>query len=443
MSGTSMDGVDAALIQTDGHCHIEELSHVSISYNPLFRLLLKACEFAIKEVAEKCLIENIRDKEAIVNLTALDFTHYLTSYLQKELRLSELAVSGKLHDLSQYLYSLRPGDATRRISFEDIIEHSTQLHAEAAHKLLLKAAYTAEQISVVGCHGQAFFHRPNAGLSIILCNGAQLADLLGITVVTDFRSCDIASGGQGAPFAPLYHHALARRDNKTPCAVVNCGGIANITLIYNDDIEDLVGFDTGPGNGLLDKLVRQRTQGREQMDINGQYGAAGVVCNTTLAALYEKAITKDGYNYFSKRPPKSLDINDMSLIPELDNLTLEDACRTLEAFTADSIVKSLHLINLARPIPLRWILAGGGWNNPVILSELAERLKWELGGAVVVETADSAGWNSQALEAQIFSYLAVRSLLNLPLSMPNTTSVSRPMSGGAVFYPANSVVSTL
>ncbi|NNM60220.1 MAG: anhydro-N-acetylmuramic acid kinase [Legionellales bacterium] len=438
MSGTSMDGIDAALICTDGHHHIEELGHISISYNPAFRILLKATEYTIKKMAEKCLAENMHSKEAILNLTATDFTHHLSAFLQEKLKLSEPDITRKMSELSQYLYGTEAKNnlnLVKPLAFEDIIEHSTRLHAEAAHKLLEATGYCANQITVVGCHGQAFFHRPSAGLSIILCNGPQLANHLNITVVTDFRSRDIAFGGQGAPFAPLYHHALAYRDNKIPCVVVNCGGIANITLIYNDNIEDLIGFDTGPGNGLLDNLVRQQTKGREQMDVNGHYGAAGKVDKTVLAALYDKAIIKDGCNYFSSQPPKSLDINDLYLVPELDNLTFEDACRTLAVFTADSIVQSLRLNSVSRPIPLRWILAGGGWNNPIILLELTERLKQELGHTITVETADQAGWSSQALEAQIFAYLAVRSLLKLPLSMPNTTRVSKPLSGGCAFYP--------
>jgi anhydro-N-acetylmuramic acid kinase len=128
-----------------------------------------------------------------------------------------------------------------------------------------------------------------------------------------------------------------------------------------------------------------------------------------------------------------LDINDLQLVQELDALTLEDACATLEAFTAHTIVASLDLVN--SEYPEHWILAGGGWNNPIILNELKIRLRQKLGRTLKVMTAEEAGWNSQAMEAQIFAYLAVRSLKNLPLSLPGTTRVPRPLSGGQVHLP--------
>ncbi|MBY0544264.1 MAG: anhydro-N-acetylmuramic acid kinase, partial [Gammaproteobacteria bacterium] len=193
--------------------------------------------------------------------------------------------------------------------------------------------------------------------------------------------------------------------------------------------------DTGPGNGLIDKLIRQRTKGKEMMDTDGQYGARGRLDASVLAALYEKSIIKDGQNYFSTKPPKSLDIGDMVLIHELEQLSIEDAARTLEAFTADSIVRSLDLLDANYPLPMTWIAAGGGWNNPVILAELEQRLKHRLGDSAIVQTAAQAGWNGHALEAQIFAYLAVRSLLNLPLSVPGTTNVPKPLSGGKHFHP--------
>jgi anhydro-N-acetylmuramic acid kinase len=239
----------------------------------------------------------------------------------------------------------------------------------------------------------------------------------------------VAAGGQGAPFAPLYHQALAVRDHKLPVAVVNCGGIANITIIQDADESGLLAFDTGPGNGLIDRLIRQRTQGREGMDRDGHYGLQGKVCEKTLAALFAKSLMQEGKNYFELSPPKALDIGDMVLIPELETLSLEDACATLEVFTAESIVRSLKLVNI--PIPQHWILAGGGWHNPVILRELKSRL----GSGIQVMTADEAGWNSQAMEAQIFAYLAVRSLEKKPLSLPGTTRVPAPMTGGELYLP--------
>lgn len=433
MSGTSMDGIDAALIQTDGYHEIVELGHCSIAYHPAFKILLKAAEYAIKTTAEIQIAQGHYGQDAILAIAETKFSSLLDAYLTEELALKETDFHSTLVTLQTYLQAHAKPSAS--ISLAAIIDHSTDLHGQAVRQLLIQTAYIPSQIDVVGCHGQTFFHRPSLKLSIVLCHGERLAEQLKISVVTDFRRRDIEAGGQGAPFAPLYHQALARRDRSIPCAVVNCGGIANITVIANGNTQDLIGFDTGPGNGLIDKLIRQRTQGKELMDTNGQYGIRGCLDASVLAALYEKSIIKDGQNYFSLKPPKSLDIGDMCLIPELEQLSIEDAAHTLEVFTADSIVRSLDLLETHYPLPRTWITAGGGWNNPVILSELEQRLKYRLGANVMVKTAAQAGWNGVALEAQIFAYLAVRSLLNLPLSVPGTTNVPSPLTGGVHFHP--------
>ncbi|MGB6976015.1 MAG: anhydro-N-acetylmuramic acid kinase, partial [Gammaproteobacteria bacterium] len=160
-----------------------------------------------------------------------------------------------------------------------------------------------------------------------------------------------------------------------------------------------------------------------------------------LQALHDKAIIKEGVNYFTLPPPKSLDINDLQLIPELDTLSLEDACATLEAFTAQTIVASLDFVKTE--LPKNWILAGGGWNNPVILQELKTRLREKWGNTINIMTANDVGWNSQAMEAQIFAYLAVRSLKNLPLSLPSTTRVPKPLSGGQAYVPSYGITTAV
>ena len=207
---------------------------------------------------------------------------------------------------------------------------------------------------MIGYHGQTLFHSPANKISLQIGSGSQLAELTGITVINDFRSNDIHHGGQGAPFAPLYHQALAVRDKKYPLVVVNCGGIANISEITGPDENSLFGFDTGPGNGLIDRYVKQQTQGKEHMDLNGQYGVEGVVDETLLNLLYEKSLTVRGENFFQMSPPKSLDIGDLTLIPEINLLSLQDACATLEAFTADTIARSTSYFQ--QPQPQHWIL---------------------------------------------------------------------------------------
>lgn len=408
MSGTSMDGIDAALIETDGTPSLlRELDFASLTYDPRFSLLLKATEFSVRQC------------EGDLTKAKLHFSGFMQHYFATH-RI----------DLSHAL-SYFPNQST--ISYGDMARHSTLLHAQLVSQLLQKANRNASEIDVVGYHGQTLYHQPNHKRSIMLGEPQYLADQLGIHVIYDFRRNDIEAGGQGAPFAPLYHQALAVRDNKLPLAVVNCGGISNITLITSEVETDLIGFDTGPGNALIDSLVRSRTNGVEQMDKNGEHGKNGRVNIAALQALYDKAIIKDGKNYFTQAPPKSLDYGDMVLIPELDALSLEDACATLEAFTADTIVNSLSLVDV--PVPTHWILAGGGWKNPVIRQELITRLHQKYGSHIQVMTADEANWNGQALEAQIFAYFAVRSLLNKPLSVPGTTRVPHPLSGGVGYVP--------
>jgi anhydro-N-acetylmuramic acid kinase len=409
MSGTSMDGIDAALLETDGtSALIKELGHFSLPYHPLFKIQLKIAEYAVRQSAGD------------VNRAKEYYPQAIRDYLRNELHTSE--------EIIEYHPNILSG-----MNFDEIISHSTYLHGVAVQELLKNTKHLAQEIAVVGYHGQTFYHQPQKKISLILGDGQALANQIGITVINDFRRQDIEAGGQGAPFAPLYHHALAMRDHKIPLVVVNCGGIANVTLIQNANELEVLGFDTGPGNGLIDRLVKQRTQGQENMDSDGHYGSKGIVNETVLNVLFEKSVMKDGQNYFSKPLPKSLDIGDMILIPELDALSIEDACRTLEAFTAQSIIQSIN--TLVDSPPEHWILAGGGWNNPVILQELKSELIETFGKDICIQTADEAGWNSQAMEAQIFAYFAVRSLQGKPLSVPGTTGVTKPMTGGQSYFP--------
>lgn len=408
MSGTSMDGIDAALLETDGTpLLLKQLGSASLSYDKRFSLILKATECAVRlcQGSLERVDSNYREwLEHYFCANHIDAKKTLSYFPHEEL-----------------------------LTYDDIVLHSTDLHAELVFQLLEKLGKNPCDIEVVGYHGQTLYHQPERKCSIIMGDAQHLADQLGIRVISDFRRNDIEAGGQGAPFAPLYHQALAIRDGKIPLAVVNCGGIANITLIPSEKEIDVIGFDTGPGNALVDSLVRKRTEGREQMDKGGQYGKKGTVDQGVLKALFEKAVMKNNQCYFSQTPPKSLDYGDMVLIPELDSLSLEDACATLEAFTAKSIVKSLEKLDCA--IPTHWILAGGGWNNPVIHNALVLGLQEHIGPKVTVMTANEAGWDNQALEAEIFAYFAVRSLLDKPLSVPGTTRVPYPLSGGISHFP--------
>jgi anhydro-N-acetylmuramic acid kinase len=261
-------------------------------------------------------------------------------------------------------------------------------------------------------------HRPERGLTIQIGDGAALARRLGIAVVYDFRAADVAAGGQGAPLAPIYHRALVRRlAPPPPVAVLNIGGVANVTYI---DGETLIACDTGPGNALLDDFLRLRT-GRP-LDTDGRNAAAGKVDEAMIARLLQ-------HPFFAARPPKSLDRNDFrGLVGDtLDNIGLEDGAATLTALTAASVARIVA--HLPRP-PATWIVAGGGARNPTLLRMLAERL-----APARIETAHEAGWSIDSLEAQAFAYLAVRGLRGLPLTFPGTTGVKESLTGGVVAKP--------
>lgn len=419
MSGTSMDGVDAALIFTDGEQEVVELGNISIDYPDAAKILLKAAERAVKL------------SQGNLKLAEANYLEFLVSYLKENLGLEDDQIDSKISELSACL--------TRPLSLNHVIQLSTEFHAVAVKKLLEETGRSAKEIDLIGYHGQTVFHDPSHKITVQLGDGEKLAEMTGITVINDFRTRDVLSGGQGAPFAPIYHQALVARDHtKLPVVVLNCGGIANISVIADLNPENLIGFDTGPGNGLVDRWVKLKTRGELSMDVNGLLGQKGVVREDVLRALYEKSLIKNGQNYFDLVPPRSLDINDMEFIPELLVLSLEDGCATLEAFTAMTIIDSLKFLPAlgCTEIPSVWVLAGGGWNNPVITRELRKRLAERLGfDEFELKTAGEMGWNNKAMEAQIFAYLAVRSLENKPLSFPSTTRVPRALSGGHAYVP--------
>lgn len=417
MSGTSMDGIDAVLLETDGtHQHIQFHASIALPYHEFSQRLFKSAEYAVKSC------------QGNMNQARMRYPLLLKKYFNELFGFNEEQTQQNIQMLAAHLFSAERQNCL--ITLDDIIQHSTSLHISAVNLLLNKGHFSANQIDVIGYHGQTLFHSPQTKTSIIVGDGQRLADETRIAVVNDFRQADLLNGGQGAPFAPLYHQALVSQSKQFPTAIVNCGGIANITYVADDDPLHLIAFDTGPGNTLLDRFVQQRTQGQYTMDVDGRYSHQGNVHLDILKILYNKAITRSGENYFSSLPPKSLDVNDFTLIPELNQVSLEDGCRTLAAFTADTIVQSASLLKSA--IPHYWILAGGGWKNPIIRVEFEKRLQEMLDDSVVIKTADELGWHSQSLEAQIFAWLAVRSLKKLPLSVPNTTGVCKPMLGGVL-----------
>ncbi|WP_062012312.1 anhydro-N-acetylmuramic acid kinase [Aureimonas sp. AU4] len=292
--------------------------------------------------------------------------------------------------------------------------------AEAVARFLAEEGIDRAQVTAIGFHGQTILHRrrepARLGATRQLGDGALMARELGIPVVYDFRSADVAAGGQGAPLAPVYHAALLRHAGAGPeTAILNLGGVGNIT--WADDRGGLHAFDTGPANAPLNDWVRARTG--EEMDRDGRLGALGRVDETRLARLLD-------HPYLAAPYPKSLDRNDFTS-RMADGLSLEDGAALLTAFTAASVARGLALLPGR---PRRLALSGGGRRNPTLARMIAERC------AVEVVDADSLGLRGDAVEAECFAFLAARVLRGLPLGFPGTTGVPEPTRGGRVARPS-------
>ncbi len=361
MSGTSLDGIDIALIATDGEA-VTRFGPTAVSlYHENERELLRA---ALTEAA------TLRERAA------------------------------------------RPGVLAEA---EQMV---TTLHAAAVEKFLAANRIDRAAIDVVGFHGQTVLHRPAEHLTVQIGDGPALAAEIGVPVVHDFRAADVAAGGQGAPLVPIFHRALAAMlDRPWPVAVVNIGGVANITFL--DEAGDPLAGDTGPGNALIDDFLHAR--GGPAFDEGGAIAARGKPDEAFVASIL-------AHPFFAAPLTKSLDRNDFALNDlGLPACSLEDGAATLAALTARTIAAIVpHLP--ARPAS--WIVAGGGARNRTILRMLEDAV-----APARVETADETGWSSEGLEAQAFAYLAVRRLKGLPITFPTTTGVPEAMAGGIVTQP--------
>lgn len=285
----------------------------------------------------------------------------------------------------------------------------TEAHAGAVQRLIAEHRLEAE---VIGFHGHTILHRPEEGRTWQIGDGSLLASMTGIDVVCDFRSADVAAGGQGAPLVPLFHAGLAAGIEK-PLAILNIGGVANVTWLGESE-DAVLAFDTGPGNALLDDWALRHT-GRP-IDRDGALAAAGRVDPSRLSAFL-------AHPFFDRTPPKSLDRDDFAGFGG-GYASAADGAATLTAMTAAAVARAaVHFPAPAR----RWLVTGGGRHNPRLMAELTRRL-----GAPVAPV-ETVGWDGDALEAQAFAYLAVRALQGLPLSLPSTTGVARPTTGGRVF----------
>lgn len=347
MSGTSLDGVDAALIQTDGRNRVTLGPALTQSYGDAFQ-----------------------------------------------------------------------GLAARKLAEPPNVRQLTDRHVAAVQELLRRTDLRPDEVHVIGFPGQTVAHAPGEGWTWQVGDAGRLATATGIRVVTDFRSRDVAHGGEGAPLVPLFHEALTHSMAK-PLAMLNLGGVANVTWLGRDGA--LSAFDTGPGCAPIDDHAR-RALGTAY-DRDGRLAAAGTVPEDTL----EELLTDP---YFHRPPPKSLDrdhfVDRCTRVSRANSPA--DAAALLTAFCAASVARAQVWMPER---PATWLVTGGGRRNPVLIRELRQRL------STTVEAVESVGLDGDALEAQAFGWLAVRSLQGLPLAVPATTGVARPISGGVLVQPGH------
>ena len=290
----------------------------------------------------------------------------------------------------------------------------TDAHVAAVERFFEEFGVARESVALVGLHGQTVLHRPQAGITRQLCDGARAAAKLNIDVVADFRSADVAAGGEGAPLVPLYHAALAQGLER-PLMFLNWGGVGNVTYLGRGG--EIIAFDTGPANAPIDDFVRRR-RGLTH-DEGGALASRGRADEQMIAGWMRDP-------YFARPAPKSLDRNHFhALARSADALSDEDGAATLAAFAVEATAAALAHVPEA---PARWLVCGGGRKN----STLMARLKGRLG--VQVDPVESIGQDGDFIEAACFAHLALRSRRGLPLSLPTTTGVPRPLTGG-IFQP--------
>ncbi len=361
MSGTSMDGIDLAVVETDGLDVVLRGPSAFVPYEAAFRRRIE---------------DALGDAKAI----------------------------GRRDE--------RPGDLA------DLEREITLRHARAVERFRADFPETAGRADLVGFHGQTVLHRPEKALTVQLGDGALLARETGLPVVFDMRANDMVHGGQGAPLVPVYHAALARSlpapSARFPVCLVNIGGISNVTFVPAQG--DPFAFDSGPGNALIDQWVS--AEGGVPYDADGMIASEGGVVRAVVDAYLESP-------FFSRKAPKSLDRNDFTLDLAL-GLDLADGARTLAAVSAEAILAAAAHMPAQ---PGLWIVCGGGRKNPHIVADLRAGAEKQGGEVLLAEDVDLDG---DAMEAEAWAYLAVRSAMGLPLTFPTTTGCREAVTGGVV-----------
>ncbi len=284
------------------------------------------------------------------------------------------------------------------------------------HFLALKELDILGSCDLIGFHGQTIYHNPNRKISIQLGNAKKLSQLLNKQVIFDFRSSDIESGGQGAPLAPIYHKYIIEKSNLTsPTCILNIGGVSNITYW---DGKTLIGFDTGPGNALMDDYAYRVF--KKNFDKNGKYASKGIPIEKEIKEFLK-------HDFFKKIPPKSLDrlsfkSNYLNLIKK--KYSIYDTMATLAEFTVESIVSGLKI--LPKEVH-NIVITGGGYKNLNLLSRLRDKLRLNF------LKENELGLEFDYIESELIAYLSARSIYKLPFTFPSTTGVKKPLSGGILY----------
>ena len=355
MSGTSCDGIDVSIIKSDGEDTLDLVGDYFFPYQEKVRLRIR------------------KFKEKIDGILDLDTNKNEVNDLEKEI---------------------------------------TFLHSKAINSCLERLKINKSEINLIGLHGHTIFHSFSEKKTKQLGDGMALSKLTGLSVICNFRENDLKNGGQGAPLVPIFHKLIQKKLQLiVPVVFVNIGGISNLTYLNKKD--EMISFDSGPGNFLIDKLLQLKSNDKIQFDKNGEIAFKGRIDRNILDSYLSDP-------YYDSLPPKSLDVNDFNL-SSIRGLSIEDSIATLSELTALTIVSSLNFLPNK---PQKIILCGGGRKNKFI----HERIK--IISNISTFNIDEYQMSGDFIESQAFAYLAIRSFLKKPITFTGTTGVTKPTLGG-------------
>jgi anhydro-N-acetylmuramic acid kinase len=328
------------------------------------------------------------------------------------------------HDIYTNIHSLKESIH----SSKDLKKYSSELldlerKITLFHARVIKDIDKEKKLNLIGFHGQTLYHNSKEKISVQLGDGKLLSQLTKKRVVYNFRQNDIKNGGEGAPLTPIFHQLISSQIRlELPVIILNIGGISNITIITgNNDNSSLVSRDIGPGNCMIDTWIRKNSE--QKFDLDGNLALSGNI-NTLI---YEQALELFEKNT-TKQKTFSLDVNNFD-ISFVRGLSLEDGAATLTELSARIIGTSLSLnISKFKNKCCKVLVCGGGRKNKFFM----ERIRKNLNDNLIIEAIDGYGVNGDFVESQAFAFLAIRTLLNLPISFPKTTGCNKACSGGVL-----------